>query len=74
MKYISLPIFLISFLIGIFYIYLSNPQTREIIIYPTIDNKSKFQFMDKASNCFTFNPSEIKCPMVGNVKNIPIQV
>jgi len=74
MKYISIPTFIISFLIGMIYIYLSNPQTRDIVVYPTIDNKMKFQFIDKASNCFTFNQQEIKCPMMGEVKNMPIQV
>ena len=75
MKYISIPVFIVSFFIGVFYIYLSNPPTRSILIYPTIDNNSKFQYMDKAENCFKFIASEQKCPYnTGYLKTIPIQV
>lgn len=75
MKYISIPVFIASFFIGVFYIYLSNPPTRSILIYPTIDNNSKFQYMDKAENCFKFIASEQKCPYnTGSLKTIPIQV
>jgi hypothetical protein len=75
MKYISLPVFIASFCIGVFYIYLSNPPTRSILIYPTVDNNSKFQYIDKADNCFKFIADEQKCPYnTGSLKTIPIQV
>jgi hypothetical protein len=75
MKYISIPLFIASFLIGLIYIYLSNPPTRNITIYPTIDNVGKFQYIDRADNCFTFIPNEKKCPFMSNsIKKIPIQV
>ena len=51
MKYISLPLFIFSFLIGMLYLYMSSPPTRNILIYPTVDNNSKFQYIDKAENC-----------------------
>jgi hypothetical protein len=75
MKYIHLPVFLLSFLIGIIYIYLSNEATRDIYVYPTIDNQDMFQYIDKAENCFSFVPKEVKCPInTGSLKSIPIQV
>jgi hypothetical protein len=75
MKYISIPLFIASFLIGLVYIYLSAPPTRNIIIYPTIDNMDKFQYKDRAENCFTFIPHEKKCPFISSsIKQIPIQV
>jgi len=75
MKYISISAFIVSFFIGIIYIYLSNPPTRSILIYPTIDNNSKFQYIDNAENCFKFIASEKKCPYnTGSLKTIPIQV
>ena len=64
MKYISIPIFLLSFIIGMVYIYMSNPPTRSILIYK-----------DKADNCFNFAAKEEKCPFnPGTLKTIPIQV
>lgn len=75
MKYISVPIFIISFLIGMVYIYMSSPPTRSILVYPTVDNINKFQYIDKAENCFTFETKEDKCPFnTGPLKKIPIQV
>ena len=75
MKYLSIPLFIISFIVGMLYIYLSNPPTRQILIYPTIDNANTFQYKDKAQNCFTFIPHEKKCPFMSNsIKKIPIQV
>jgi hypothetical protein len=74
MKYISIPIFIISFLIGMVYIYISSPPTRSILIYPTVDNVNKFQYIDKAENCFSFDAKEAKCPFnTGPLKTIPIQ-
>lgn len=74
MKYISVPIFIISFLIGMVYIYISSPPTRSILIYPTVDNVNKFQYVDKAENCFSFDAKEAKCPFnTGPLKTIPIQ-
>ena len=74
MKYISVPVFIISFLLGMVYIYISAPPTRKILIYPTVDNESKFQYKDKAENCFTFVAKEEKCPFnTGSLKKIPIQ-
>jgi hypothetical protein len=75
MKYISIPLFIVSFLVGLIYIYLSNAPTRNITIYPTIDNVGKFQYIDRAENCFKFIPNEKKCPFISNsIKKIPIQV
>jgi hypothetical protein len=74
MKYISIPIFIISFIIGMVYIYMSNPPTRSILIYPTVDNNNKFQYKDKADNCFTLDSKEVKCPTDSSkITNIPVQ-
>jgi hypothetical protein len=74
MKYISIPVFILSFIIGMVYIYMSSPPTRNILIYPTVDNNSKFQYIDRADNCFTFEAKENKCPFnTGPLKTIPIQ-
>ena len=75
MKYISIPLFVLSFMLGMVYIYLSNPPQRSILIYPTVDNNNNFQYVDKADNCFTFVAKEQKCPFnTGPLKKIPIQV
>ena len=54
-RYISLPIFIISFAIGLFFIYVLGPEVKTIYIYPTPESVNKVLFKDKAENCFYFD-------------------
>jgi hypothetical protein len=73
-KYICFYTFLISFSIGLFFVYVLGPQTKTIYIYPTLDNYFKYQHKDKSNQCFEFKPTEVKCPLNPlNVKTIPLQ-
>ena len=72
--FISLPVFIISLAIGLFFVYITGPDLKPIYVYPTPDNAGKIQYKDKADNCFVFNAEEIKCPVDESfIKNIPIQ-
>jgi hypothetical protein len=73
-KYISLPIFLTSFAIGLFFIYVLGPETKTIYIYPSPENYMKTQYKDKSGQCFQFKPVETQCPINPlSIKTIPIQ-
>jgi hypothetical protein len=73
-NYISLPIFLISFAIGLFCIYVIGPEIKTIYIYPSPQNYLKIQYKDISDQCFKFNPVETKCPINPfSIKSIPIQ-
>ncbi len=75
MKYLSIKTFIISFLVGMLFIHLSSPSQRSVVVYPTIDNQDMFQYKDMADNCFSFQPSVVKCPYLdNNVSVIPPQV
>jgi hypothetical protein len=74
LHYISLPIFLISFAIGIFFIYILGPEMKTIYIYPSPENVNKVLFKDKADNCFYFQEEVVECPKDDSlISNIPIQ-
>lgn len=74
LNYISLPIFLISFAIGILFIYLMGPEMKTIYIYPSPENVDKVLFKDKAENCFYFEEENVECPKDENlISKIPIQ-
>lgn len=70
-NYICIYTFLISFSIGLFFIYIIGPETKTIYIYPTLDNYLKYQYKDKSEQCFEFKPTEVNCP--SDPKTIPIQ-
>ena len=74
LNYISLPIFLISFAIGTFFIYILGPKMKTIYIYPSPENVNKVLFKDKAENCFLFKEEIVECPNdISLISNIPIQ-
>ena len=73
-NHISWPAFIVSFAIGVFYIYISLPKQRVVIVYPTQDNADHFNFRDKAHNCFRFEQTMKECPADdADLKTIPMQ-
>lgn len=74
LNYISLPVFLFSFAVGLFFVYILGPEMKKIYIYPTPENVDKILFKDNAENCFYFEEKEITCPKNDSlISSIPIQ-
>lgn len=73
-NYISLKIFLISFAIGLFFVYLYGPESKNIYIYPSPENVDKILYKDNANNCFAYDQMEVKCPKdTSLITVIPVQ-
>ncbi len=72
--YISIPVFLISFVVGLFFVYILGPEIKTIYVYPSPESVGKILFKDKAENCFYFEEEIIECPKDENlISKIPIQ-
>ena len=46
MKFISVPIFILSLAIGLFVVYITAPKAQVIYVYPNPDNEDKVTFQD----------------------------
>jgi len=74
MRFINFAIFLISLALGLLFVYLSNPDVKKIIVYPTPDNVDSIQYKDKTGNCFKAQSNEITCPNdKSKIFDIPLQ-
>jgi isoprenylcysteine carboxyl methyltransferase (ICMT) family protein YpbQ len=74
LNYISLYVFLISFAVGLFFVYILGPETKKIYIYPSEDNIKRMLFKDKADNCFMIEEEEVECPKDASlISTVPIQ-
>lgn len=73
LNYISIPVFLISFAVGLFFVYILGPEMKTIYVYPTPENVDKIMFKDKADNCFYFEEQKVNCPKNSFISKIPIQ-
>ena len=74
LNYISIPVFIISFAIGLFFIYVLGPKMKKILIYPSPENVDKVLFKDNADNCFYFKEVQVNCPEdETKIFSIPIQ-
>ena len=73
-NYISLPVFLISFGIGLFCIYITGPEIKTVYVYPSPQNYLNTQYKDNVNQCFQYKPVETTCPINPfSIKTVPIQ-
>jgi hypothetical protein len=74
LKYIHVPVFLFSLAFGLFAVYITMPETRTILVYPTPENVNMLQYRDKTNTCFSVVEQQVKCPMSEKeISKIPVQ-
>lgn len=73
-KYVSIPVFIISFIVGLLFIYILGEDRKIIYKYPSPENYKNILFKDKSEQCFQFKPVETNCPINPlSIKVVPIQ-
>lgn len=73
-KFVNIPVLIVSFAIGMFFVYIYMPNTRKILVYPTHENAHLLQYRDKTGTCFAVGEKEIGCPKdAGKISKIPVQ-
>jgi hypothetical protein len=74
LKYLSIKVLIISFIVGLIFIYIFGEEERKVYVYPTPQNIGKIQYKDSADNCFTFSSNEVKCPAEHLISKLPAQI
>ena len=60
-KYIKLEAFIISFAIGILYVYLVQPKKEVVYRFPNPNNIDKLVYTDKNETCYKYDVKEKNC-------------
>ena len=68
---INIKVFIVSFCIGLIYIYFTMPKSKVIIKYPTPDNVNDNIYKDKAGVCYKYMSKNVPCSK--DAKELPIQ-
>ena len=73
-KFFHFPSFIIALALGILFVYLTEPPNKVVYIYPSPENINKFEYKDKADNCFNYTMDRVDCPKDKSlISSIPIQ-
>jgi hypothetical protein len=74
LDYISIPVFIISLAIGLFFVYVLGPEEKIVYLYPTPQNIMNTLYKDKADECFELLAKEVDCPSdTSQIHETPIQ-
>ena len=61
-RYLNLPAFFLSFVVGMIGVWYTDPFKRKVYIYPSPDNLHLVQYTDKTGACFEYEQSLVSCP------------
>ena len=74
LKYINIPVFILSLAIGLFFVYIYQDDRRTIYVYPKPDNVDTIQYKDAAGTCFRVKQEKMSCPKdESTISKIPAQ-
>lgn len=74
MKYLSIPAFIVSLAVGLFFAYVYTANPKIIYIYPTPDNIDNIQYKDEAGSCHKYVANNVECPAdKSKINETPVQ-
>jgi hypothetical protein len=69
---LNLTFLVISFAIGIFFVYISTPSPQVILKFPSPYNTGKITYKDSSDNCYKYEHKKVDCKTSSNVIPQPI--
>ncbi len=55
--------FLLSFAIGLFFCYISQPKPQIVMKFPSPYNAGKITYRDDDDNCYKYKAEKVECPV-----------
>ena len=74
LKYVNIPVFIISLAVGLFFVYMYQSDKRTVYVYPRPDNIESIQYKDATGTCFKVKQEKMACPKDESmISTIPVQ-
>ena len=74
MKFINVPVLIVSFAFGMFAVYITTDDMRKIYVYPSPENVDLMQYRDKTGACFSYTQTKVSCPKdAKDISTVPAQ-
>ena len=68
---LNIPVLLLSFVVGLIFVFIQPIEHKTIFVYPTPSNWKKLQYKDAAGSCFGIKMKNAACTK--DAKSIPVQ-
>jgi len=67
--------FIISFAVGMFFVYILQPMPKIIIKHPTPENAGKVIYKDKSDTCYKYIANQVECPSnTSDISDHPLNI
>lgn len=63
---------IVSFCIGILYVYVSSPAPNVVMKFPSPYNAGEVVYRNKAEECYKYDVEKVDCDSATNVKSQPV--
>jgi hypothetical protein len=60
---INLFYFVLSFSVGMLFIYITTPEPRVVLKFPSPYNAGDVTYRDKSNSCYRYKADKTSCPM-----------
>ena len=67
----DIVVFFVAFCVGVLFVCLVEQKPEVIVRWPTPDNAGLVTYVDRANNCYEYEPKEVGC--TDDAKHIPVQ-
>ncbi len=70
---LNIPVLLLSFVVGLIFVFIQPIEHKTIFVYPTPSNVDSIQYKDEVENCYAFSAKLVDCNSASKISKIPPQ-